>query len=183
MVTSRGAHSIENISGIGKDELLTHSGHFKQVRDVFDHHYSGQVCRVKPKYLPEIICTPEHHFLASVHPTSNDIEKVEAQNLRKGNFVVVPKRKASTGAETLDVKSVLSNVKYSTFKVHRGIDPDFISKIIEMKSNGFTSKQIGSEFSWNPSNIRLLFSRINRHALMNKVDDARRWKRFVEKVR
>ena len=62
VVTRRGAHSIEKISDIGKDELLTHSGRFMKVKDVFDHHYSGQVCRVKARYLPEIVLYPRTSF-------------------------------------------------------------------------------------------------------------------------
>jgi len=171
VVTREGAHCIEGILGIGTDELLTHSGDYKKVRDVFDHHYSGQVCRVKPRYLPEIICTPEHHFLASVHPKSNNIQKVEAQNLKKGHYVLVPKRKAPSQPVTLDIKSILSNVSFSPFKIHRRIDPAFIHRILELRADGYTSKQIGSEVSWNPSNIRTFFSKIDRHGVDSLFGD------------
>lgn len=162
VTTSRGAHRIEEIAGVDREELLTHSGRYKKVKDVFDHHYSGQVCRVKPRYLPEIVCTPEHHFLASVRPSSDNIEKVEAQDLRKDHFVVVPKRKTYDQTRVLDVMAILSNAKVSPLRIQRKITPDLIRRIVEMKASGSTSKQIASEVSLTPTHVRLLFSKI-RH--------------------
>lgn len=122
VATNRGAHRIEEVSGIDTEELLTHSGRFMKIKDVFDHHYSGQVCRVKPRYLPEIVCTPEHRFLATTHPTSDRIEKVEARGLKKGMFVVVPKKKRSDQNEMLDVKSILSNANVSPLDISSQIE-------------------------------------------------------------
>ena len=160
VVTGKGAHRIEEISGIDQAELLTHSGRLMKVKHVFKHHYSGKVCRVKPRYLPEIVCTPEHNFLASVHPNSDHIEKVEAQKLKKGIFIVIPKKKASRGAGMLNIRSILSDDNVSSFNVHRKIDPNLIGRIMEMKADGFTSKQIGSEISLHPAYIRRLFCKI-----------------------
>jgi pyruvate formate lyase activating enzyme len=153
VVTSKGAHAIEEISSIDNYELLAHSGQFKEIKNVFNHHYSGDICLVKPRYLPEIKCTPEHQFLTSSHPSFTDIQKVEAQNLKKGDFVVIPKRKKSTGNPELDVKSILSNADVAPFKIHRKMNPELLHHVMEMRSSGLTIKQISTEVSLHRNTI------------------------------
>lgn len=129
VVTSRGAHRIEEISGIDKDELLTHSGRFMKIKDVFDHHYAGQVCRVRPTCLPEIVCTPEHQFLASVRPSSDHIHKVEARDLRDDHFVVIPKRRWACETQNIERRSANGHGPDRSSRGHHdasfdtGIDP------------------------------------------------------------
>ncbi len=128
VVTSAGSHRIEEITGIDKDELLTHSGRFMKVKDVFDHHYAGQVCRVRPANLPEIVCTPQHRFLASVGPSSDLVHIVEAQELREEHFVVIPKRKEagevqSTGHRPADGNAPDSTRHWRHASPEAGTDP------------------------------------------------------------
>ncbi|HQA20685.1 MAG: AmmeMemoRadiSam system radical SAM enzyme [Methanomassiliicoccaceae archaeon] len=158
VVTSKGAHRVEEISGIGRDELLTHAGRFMKVNNIFDHHYSGKVCKVKPRHLPEIVCTPEHRFLASALPGSSRLKKIEAQDLKEGHFVAIPKRKEHAGADVLDVRMALSNAVHHSNGERRKIAQATIDIVEESDLLRSTDGQhsIPSTIEMSPGLARLL---------------------------
>lgn len=65
------------------------SGLLRKVRGIFKHHYRGQLAIVRPYYLPELRCTPDHRVYAtddaSVAPTP-----IRAGQLTDKHYLVIP---------------------------------------------------------------------------------------------
>ena len=165
VVTEKGAHLIEDVfSDSEQQKLLTHNGRFMEVKHTFKHPYSGRICHIKPMFLPEVTCTPEHKIFVTLNPPNGIIEKLEAEKITKKHFVVIPKRKNSKCNATLDVKKILLTISTVPFKTHRRINRKLLDKIKKMKANGFTSRQIGAAVSMHPVYIRHLFTKLRRRS-------------------
>ena len=52
--------------------VVTHTGELKKIKNVFEHKSRGPIIKIKPNYLPEIICTPYHEFFIK---RNNNTEK------------------------------------------------------------------------------------------------------------
>ena len=79
------------------ERVLTAAGEYKQVAARIDHYYSGPLYHVRVKCFGELKATPEHPFIAvrrtwgrHKHNSEFREEKVEAANLRVGDYVVFP---------------------------------------------------------------------------------------------
>jgi pyruvate formate lyase activating enzyme len=163
VVTDKGAHPIESLStNFESLKLLTHTGRYREVKNVFKHHFSGRICRIKPFFLPEVACTPEHEIFVTSTPHDGVVEKVEAEKLTKRHFVAVPKTKSFKYDDVLNIKEILLNVSTNPFKTHRRITHDFLERIKNMRAVGLTSRQIGNALSMNPAYVRTLFVKLKR---------------------
>jgi len=79
------------------DRVLNASGEYNRVAARIRHRYYGPMYRVRAKAFGEIVATPEHPFVAvrrtwgrHKHNTDFTEEKVEASNLRVGDYLVFP---------------------------------------------------------------------------------------------
>src|SRR5437899_4184999 len=73
-------------------QAFTHRGRWRRVSKSFEHLYSGTILHIRPYYLPGFECTPEHGILASVG--GGPVRKAEAQALKIGDFLAIPRPKA-----------------------------------------------------------------------------------------
>lgn len=92
---------------------LTNKGRWRRIVKAFEHLYSGAVIKVRPFYLPEIACTPDHSIFASI--AGGPVQKVPASGLKIGDFVAIPWSK-EPGRETIDVESFLRSRAAPPFK-------------------------------------------------------------------
>lgn len=79
------------------ERVLTAAGEYKQVAARIDHLYTGPLYHVRVKCFGELKATPEHPFIAvrrtwgrHRHNAEFREEKVEAADLRVGDYVVFP---------------------------------------------------------------------------------------------
>src|SRR5262249_48541487 len=72
---------------------VTASGSLHKIRAVFKHEYQGQLAIVRPYYLPELRCTPDHRVYATEN-VANPPELIEARRLTNKHYLVIPRRYA-----------------------------------------------------------------------------------------
>ncbi len=116
ILTDRGIIPIEQIynSSGSSDEVafpdstrvLSHSGHWRFVDKVFRHKYAGKMLRIRPFYLPELECTPDHNILVADRE-SGELVKRRADQVATGDFLAVPKPKSSMVTSEIDIAMVL----------------------------------------------------------------------------
>ena len=116
ILTDRGILTIDQIynSSGSSDEVafpdstrvLSHSGRWRFVDKVFRHKYSGKMLRVRPYYLPEFKCTPNHGVFVA-DQASGGLVKKRADQLAQGDLVAVPKPSSSMISSEMDVAMIL----------------------------------------------------------------------------
>ena len=118
VLTDKGHVPIESIFARGETtdnpearvvphtQVLTHTGQWRAVRKAFEHLHSGRVLHVRPYYLPGFECTPDHGVYASIG--GGVVRKVNAEDLKIGDFLAVPKPNPS-GTNTVDVEALLQS--------------------------------------------------------------------------
>ncbi len=65
------------------------SGQWRRVEAVFRHPYKGRLAVVRPLYLPEFRCTPDHRVYATDDPARAP-EKMKAGELTSRHYLAVP---------------------------------------------------------------------------------------------
>ncbi|MDG7013867.1 MAG: AmmeMemoRadiSam system radical SAM enzyme [Nitrososphaerota archaeon] len=119
VLTDRGVMSIDQIysSSGSSDEIvfpdsirvLSHTGHWRFVDKAFRHRYRGKMLRVRPFYLPELRCTPNHGLLVADKKSGEPVKR-RADQARAGDYLMVPRAKATLVSPNLDVAMVLTSV-------------------------------------------------------------------------
>ena len=89
---------IKPISEIKEnDKILTKSGKFEKVKHKFEFDYNGEILKILPYYSSEINITPNHKVFVVKNEGKNIkkkepvIQKIEAKDLKKGDFLLMPK--------------------------------------------------------------------------------------------
>ncbi len=122
VVTNRGPISLQEAFELGDTVLtrpdadisfpelqaITSSGVLRKVKGVFRHSYEGEMINIKPYYLPSIRCTSDHRVYVTNH---EDMPPwmVEARELRKDHFLVIPRTWLFSAYEAVDAMEVLRN--------------------------------------------------------------------------
>jgi pyruvate formate lyase activating enzyme len=116
VLTDRGIMSIDQIyksSGASEEivfpdsiRVLSHTGHWKFVDKAFRHRYRGRMLRIRPFYLPEFQCTPNHNVFVADR-VSGELIKRRADMLQPGDYLVVPRPRTTLASSNLDTAMVL----------------------------------------------------------------------------
>ena len=108
--TERGQLPIERLFNLGQHfvqtgdgevsrpaalRALDGGGHWRRVTQVFKHFYTGDLTVIRPHFLPELRCTPDHGIFATTDP-NRPPEKVEAAQLTGRHWLVVPRAYAAS---------------------------------------------------------------------------------------
>jgi len=88
-------------------KVLTHEGKFKKISKVFRHKYSGDFMRIRPYYLPELRCTPNHKIFAYDAVTKAVVKK-RADELTPGDILAVPRPRDNDSLTSIDTLEVLT---------------------------------------------------------------------------
>ncbi len=95
VITNPSVKAIQEVEA--GDRILTAAGKYSNVAAKIVHHYAGHMYRIRAKCFGEIRATPEHPFIAvrrilgrHRHNTSFTEEKIEAADLRVGDYLVFP---------------------------------------------------------------------------------------------
>ncbi len=73
------------------------SGGFRPVRAVFKHAYRGRLTVLRPYYLPELRCTPDHRVYATSDPAVVP-QPIKAGELTDQHFLAIPRGSALASA-------------------------------------------------------------------------------------
>lgn len=111
ILTDRGIAPIEEIYNssdadgeVGFPEsvrVLSHTGQWRIVDKVFRHSYKGKLLRIRPYYLPELRCTPNHGVYVA-DQKSGKLVKKRADQLHVGDFLAVPSPSPSMLTTSID---------------------------------------------------------------------------------
>ena len=141
-------------------KAVTASGNLRKVKGVFRHPYEGDMIRLKPYYLPSILCTPDHRMYAtddiSATPTA-----IYAKSLTKKHYLAVPRSYKFSAPQAIDAVSLLGSYPV-TFQTPWNLSVDQMQKIMDLSAAGKSSREIGEMFGKSGSYIRHLRSKI-RH--------------------
>ncbi|HVG33051.1 MAG TPA: radical SAM protein [Pyrinomonadaceae bacterium] len=175
VITDRGPKTFEELfrsasrvdsytdAEIGYHESLsavTRSGSYQKVREIFKHPYRGQLVIVRPYYLPELRCTPDHRVYATndvtVAPTLT-----QAGQLTDEHYLAIPRRYAFSSTQIVDVAHELSGHTVS-YRVPWGLTAAVRQDIAEASKRGETSRETGARLGKDASYIRHVRSKMAR---------------------
>jgi pyruvate-formate lyase-activating enzyme/intein/homing endonuclease len=171
IATDTGIFTIRELFGIGRNDIIkqnygtirfiegvkavTCKGGMENIIKVFEHPYNGNILRIKPRYIPEIRCTPGHKFFVSRGLESGRVEKIRAADLKVGDFLVIPKNRVDGQKSVLDIKELLCSAKIGVTKKHnRKLTRDKLEKMMVMSDSGKYSREIGEAVGFHPVHVR-----------------------------
>ncbi|HZW84978.1 MAG TPA: DUF559 domain-containing protein, partial [Nitrososphaerales archaeon] len=119
IVTNRGIQTIAGVfdesesegeTGFPADglQVLSHDGSFRKVLKVFKHEHAGSVYKIRPFYLPELRCTPNHEVFV-FNQASKSLVKKRADELKLNDLLAIPKPRDHAISSTVDVVAVLED--------------------------------------------------------------------------
>ncbi|MDT7541675.1 MAG: pyruvate formate lyase activating enzyme [Acidobacteriota bacterium] len=136
------------------------SGKLRRVRGVFKHKFRGRLAIVKPFYLPELRCTPDHRIYAT-NDITQEPQPVQAQRLTDKHYLAIPRDYAFSSAQMIDVATELDSHQV-TYRVPWEIDAAVRQSIAEATTRGETSREIGARPGRDASYIRHVHSKMAR---------------------
>ncbi len=136
------------------------SGRLRQVTKVFKHLYNGPLVVIKPYYLPEVRCTPDHRVYATDDPTQPP-QRIEAHHLTKKHFLAIPRQYEVATPQVVDVCAILAAYT-PEFKVPHELPPEVVEYIMTASATGVSSRALGQELGKDPSYIRHVRSKVQR---------------------
>ena len=142
-------------------QVITASGAVRRVTRAFRHAYQGPLSVIQPMYLPAVRCTPDHRWLASTDPSGGKAEEVQAGDLTRNHFVLVPRPSLLGEPITLDVADLLKHVT-PTFAIPRSLSLQEARAIMQSSESGESSRSIGGRLGKDPSYIRHVRSKVRR---------------------
>jgi pyruvate formate lyase activating enzyme len=100
VVTNAGIKTIEELYNSSEQhghigyprksiEAISHTGIPRRISKVFRHPYSGDMVRIRPYYLPEIRCTPNHNVFV-FDETKGELAKKRADQIRLNDLLAIP---------------------------------------------------------------------------------------------
>ncbi len=180
IVTNKGVLAIEEIFELGTKEVscdagfsrsvndcmvVTHKGTMKPVIKAFKHDYHGDLLVIKPRYTPEITCTPSHKFFVAKSPDAKEIKKVSARDIMFHDYLVISKGKESQKQNVLDVGAEISEYIMGTLKVrNRKLNIAVLKSILKMHEEGKTSREIGNIFHIHPVHVRRIIAKFRKNS-------------------
>jgi pyruvate formate lyase activating enzyme len=136
------------------------SGTLRCVRGVFKHSYRGQLAVVRPYYLPELCCTPDHRLYAT-DDAARSPKLVRAEQLTTRHYLAIPRRYSFSSTQTINVARELSSHQI-TYRVPWKMSAAVRQEISEASERGETSREIGARLGKDASYIRHVRSKIAR---------------------
>ncbi|MGE5250595.1 MAG: radical SAM protein [Bacteroidota bacterium] len=144
-------------------QAVTASGAVKTVRAVFKHPYEGELITVRPYYLPELRCTPEHRVYAALDAAS-DPELIPAEQLTEQHYLAIPRRHSFMGLQAIDVQAVLAGHQVE-YRTPWKLQPTELREIVDQTAAGRTSRDIGFSLGKDPSYIRHIRGKAQREQI------------------
>jgi AmmeMemoRadiSam system radical SAM enzyme len=139
-------------------KVFTRSGTPRKVRSIFKHPYRGQLTIVRPYYLPELSCTPDHRVFATLD-VQEQPKLIQAKDLSNRHYLAIPRHYSFSSPQTIDVAKTLAGHQV-TYRVRWDLSIEEREAVAIATHNGATSRQIGMQLSKDPSYIRHVRSKL-----------------------
>ena len=163
IATSKGMLPIgEIVTRKENVEVYTHTGKQRRIKTFFERPYDGRLFRIKPAFLPEVECTPEHPFLVRLRPDrypNDSLKYLETNQLTRNHCLVIPKHYGFSEDVTLETRDYLEPFT-SSYRVKRKIPVETLERICDLTKDGKSSRVISTEIGKSASHIRHLRSNI-----------------------
>ncbi len=169
VITNRGPLAIQDAFELGETrqiqpgreisfpsnlKAITSSGGLRDVKGVFRHSYEDDLVKIKPYYLPAIRCTPDHRVYAT-NDIANPPALVYAKDLTRKHFLAVPRTYKFSSQQVINTEHLLGSYRV-TFETPWKLSSDEMQKIMDLTSEGKSSREIGEMFGKSGSYIRHL---------------------------
>jgi len=155
-------------------KAITASGKLRKVKAVFKHPYQGTFIKIKPYYLPELRCTPDHRVFAT-QDISLPPQPVKACDMTTSHYLAVPRQYHFPPISDIDVGRMLKQHEV-TYRVRWDLSSQDRDAIAAATRLGATSRQIGLLLGKDPSYIRHIRSKQAR----GKADETRTSGAYIE---
>ncbi|HEY4691270.1 MAG TPA: radical SAM protein [Anaerolineae bacterium] len=136
------------------------SGTLRKVRAIFKHPYRGPLVVIRPYYLPELRCTPDHRVYAT-DSVDRAPERIEARHLTDKHYLAIPRRYEFSSPQVVDAAKELSGYQV-TYRVPWNLSAEERQAIAEATARGESSRQIGASLGKSASYIRHVRGKIAR---------------------
>ena len=147
-------------------EAVAESGKLRKVRAVFKHIYKGRLASIRPHYLPELRCTPDHRVYATDDITKSP-EPIEARELTGKHYLAIPRRYSFSPLEESSTFELL-NEHTVTYRTPWSLSSTDRQASVAATADGKTSREIGAAMGKDPSYIRHIGSKIARGLVMEE---------------
>ncbi|HYH84324.1 MAG TPA: radical SAM protein [Pyrinomonadaceae bacterium] len=136
------------------------SGKLRRVRAVFKHAYRGRLAVIRPYYLPELRCTPDHRLYAT-DDAARAPKLMRAEQLTTRHYLAIPRRYSFSSTQTVNVATALSSHQI-TYRVPWKMSAAARQEISDASARGETSREIGARLGKDASYIRHVRSKMAR---------------------
>ncbi len=176
VVTSQGVLPLQEVFSIAKRvqrtadaeiayptdlKTMGGSGTWRTAHKVFKHPYSGSLTVIKPFYLPELRCTPDHRLYATLDPSQSEVQPIQACLLTTAHFLAIPKRHAFSECRAIDTQAALLPYE-ATYRVPHKFDENVVQDIMTASAQGVTSRELGARLGKRADRIRHIRSKVQR---------------------
>ncbi len=141
-------------------KAITASGNWRAVQKVFRHSYTGPVTVIRPYYLPELRCTPDHRVFATIDPQRAP-KPISARELTTKHYLAIPKHLAFSSSQIVDARALLEPIQ-ATFRVPHEFDAATVQQIMDASAQGATSRELSARFGRRADALRHLRSKVRR---------------------
>jgi pyruvate formate lyase activating enzyme len=142
-------------------DAVTSTGQLHRIVKVFRHSYQGELTVIRPYYLPELRCTPDHRVYATTDPFRAP-EKTPARELTPRHYLAVPRR-YSFRRKPWNVDATLAlGERQTRYKVPHDLSLETVQHIMAASATGVSSRALGLELGKDPSYIRHVRSKVRR---------------------
>jgi AmmeMemoRadiSam system protein B/AmmeMemoRadiSam system radical SAM enzyme/AmmeMemoRadiSam system protein A len=128
------------------------SGNLRTVRAVFKHAYRGRLAVLRPYYLPELRCTPDHRLYATTDPAVAP-RPIKAGELTDRHFLAIPRQHSFSSPQIFDVVKELEHHR-PRYRVPWKLSLEERDWIAQESARGESSRAIGAALGKSASYIR-----------------------------
>ena len=147
-------------------EAVAASGTLRKVRAVFKHAYKGRLAIIRPYYLPELRCTPDHRVYAT-NDVAKSPEPIEASRLTQDHYLAIPRHYSFSSLQELSTFGLLNNHEV-TYRTPWSLSATERQAILVATAAGKSSREIGATMGKDPSYIRHIRSKAARGLLLEE---------------
>ena len=130
---------------------------------VFSRPFDGELLSIKPYSCPPITVTPDHRIFTSSRADLANARLVPAEDLERGQYLVVPKRVPGGEQVEFSTKDWIAT-EPSQPKRARARRISSVELVQALESDR-TSLELGQELGYHPAYVRTLRTRLRRQAL------------------
>jgi pyruvate formate lyase activating enzyme len=141
-------------------KTVAQSGQWRSIEAVFKHPYRGKLAVIRPYYLPEIRCTPDHRVYATDDPESPP-KPVQARDLTARHYLAVPKHFGFSSPQTVDVIAELGSLR-ATHRVRWKLSLREREAILADSRDGKSSREIARALGKSASYVRHVRAKLAR---------------------